>query len=94
MLQTQINTIPRTNIISTTKQLINAVSQFLQMCRNTRIKFLSWAYMYTTLRSLGKRVIQTNQRERERESESESEWFIEKGRGPMSIVVTNTVKQL
>ena len=33
-------------------------------------------------------------RERERESESESEWFIEKGRGPMSIVVTNTVKQL
>ena len=28
------------------------------------------------------------------ESESESEWFIEKGRGPMSIVVTNTVKQL
>ena len=33
------------------------------------------------------------ERERERESESESEWFIEKGRGPMSIVVTNTVKQ-
>ena len=33
-------------------------------------------------------------RERERESESESEWFIEKGRGPMSVVVTNTVKQL
>ena len=30
--------------------MINAVSQFLQMCRNIRIKFLSWAYMYTTLR--------------------------------------------
>ena len=30
----------------------------------------------------------------ERERESESEWFIEKGRGPMSVVVTNTVKQL
>ena len=29
--------------------MINAVSQFLQMCRNIRIKFLSWAYMYTTL---------------------------------------------
>ena len=49
-LQTQINmTIPHTNIISTIKQLINAVSQFLQMCRNIRMKFLSWAYMYTTL---------------------------------------------
>ena len=34
------------------------------------------------------------ERERESESESESEWFIEKGRGPMSVVVTNTVKQL
>ena len=34
------------------------------------------------------------ERESESESESESEWFIEKGRGPMSIVVTNTVKQL
>ena len=41
------------------KQLINAVLQFLQMCRNI-IKFLSWAYMYVTLRFLGKRVIQTN----------------------------------
>ena len=39
-------------------------------------------------------VISERERERERESESESEWFIEKGRGPMSIVVTNTVKQL
>ena len=29
-------TIPQTNIISTIKQLINAVSQFLQMCRNLR----------------------------------------------------------
>ena len=42
------------------KQLINAVSQFLQTCRNLGIKFLSWAYMYTTLRFLGKCVIQTN----------------------------------
>ena len=41
--KTQINTtIPQTNIISTIKQLINAVSQFLQICRNIRIKFLSW----------------------------------------------------
>ena len=30
------------------------------MCRNIRIKFLSWAYMYTTLKLIGKRVIQTN----------------------------------
>ena len=61
MLQTQINTtIPQTDIISTIKQLINAVSQFLQICRNIRIKFLSWAYMYTTLNFLGKRIIQTN----------------------------------
>ena len=46
----------------TIKQLINAVSQFIQMCRNIifRIKFLSWAYRYTTLKCLGKRVIQTN----------------------------------
>ena len=40
--------------------MINAVPQFLEMCRNIRMKFLSWAYMYTTLRYLGKRVIQTN----------------------------------
>ena len=46
--------------ISTIKQLINAVSQFLQMCRNIRIEFISWTYMYTTLKFLGKRVIQTN----------------------------------
>ena len=32
----------------------------LQMCRNIRIKFLSCAYMYPTLKCLGKRVIQTN----------------------------------
>ena len=32
----------------------------LQMCRNIRIKFVSWAYMSTTLRYLSKRVIQTN----------------------------------
>ena len=31
---------------------------------------------------------------REREREREAEWFIEKGHGPMSIVVTSTVKQL
>ena len=62
ILQTQINTtIPRTNIISTIKQLISAVSQFLRTCRNIRIKLLSWVYMYTTLTFLGKRVIQTNQ---------------------------------
>ena len=61
-LQKQINTtIPQTNIISMIKQLlINAISQFLQMCRNIRIKFLSRAYMYTTLKYLGKCVIQTN----------------------------------
>ena len=57
-------TIPQTNIVSTIKQLINTVShsesQFLQMCRNIRIKFLSWAYMYTTFRFLGKHMIQTN----------------------------------
>ena len=40
--------------------MIIALSQFLQMCRNIRIKFLSWAYMYTTVTFLGKRVIQTN----------------------------------
>ena len=46
ILQTQINTtIPQTNIISMIKQFINAVSQFLQMCRSIRIKFLSRAYM-------------------------------------------------
>ena len=49
------------------KQLINAVSQFLQMCRNIRIKFLSWAYMYTILKFVGKHVIQTNPQERERD---------------------------
>ena len=32
------------------KQLINTVSRFLQTCRNIRIKFLSWVYMYTTER--------------------------------------------
>ena len=40
--------------------MINAVLQFLQMCRNIRIKFLSWVSMYTTLTFLGTRVIQTN----------------------------------
>ena len=30
------------------------------MCRNIGNKFLSWTYMYTTLKHLGKRVIQTN----------------------------------
>ena len=30
------------------------------MCRNIRIKFLSWTYMYTTIKNLGKHVIQTN----------------------------------
>ena len=41
ILETQINTtIPQTNSISTIEQLINAVSQFLQMCKNIRITFL------------------------------------------------------
>ena len=42
------------------KQLINAVSQFLQMRRNITIKFIPWAYMYTTLKCSGKGEIQTN----------------------------------
>ena len=49
--------------------MINAVSQFLYMCRNIRIKFISWAYMYTTLTFLGKRVIQTNPSERDRQTD-------------------------
>ena len=52
-------TIPQT-IISTIKQSINAVSQFLQLCINITIKFLPWAYMYTEIKFLGKRMIQTN----------------------------------
>ena len=32
-------------------------------------------------------------KERGKERESESEWFSEKGHGPMSVVVKNTVKQ-
>ena len=41
MLQTEISmTILQTDIISTNKQLINAVTQFLQMCRNVAIKFV------------------------------------------------------
>ena len=45
--------------------MINAVSQLLQMCRNIRVKFISWVYMYTTLKCLGKRVIQTNPTDRQ-----------------------------
>ena len=30
------------------------------MCRNIGIKFLSWIYMYTTNKFLGKHAIQTN----------------------------------
>ena len=30
------------------------------MCRNIGIKLLSWTYMYTPIRVLGKHVIQTN----------------------------------
>ena len=30
------------------------------MCRNFGTKFLSWAYMYTTIKVLGKHAIQTN----------------------------------
>ena len=55
--------------------MINAVSQFLQKCWNIRIKFLSWAYMFTTHHFkffLGKRVIQTD-RETDRETETETE---------------------
>ena len=37
------------------------------MCRNIKIKFLSWAYMYiyTALRFLGKCVSQINQTDRQ-----------------------------
>ena len=41
----------------------------------------------------GDRQRQTGRQRDQTETESESEWFIEKGRGPMSIVVKNTVKQ-
>ena len=55
------------------------------MGRNIGIKFLSWTYMYTTIKFLGKHVIQTNPskfderlfsniRERERFSLT-FEWF-------------------
>ena len=58
ILQTQINRIiPRTNIISTIKQLINVVSQFLQ---TLELNFFHGHTMYTTLTFLGKRVIQVN----------------------------------
>ena len=47
ILQTQINRIiPRTNIISTIKQLINVVSQFLQ---TLELNFFHGHTMYTTL---------------------------------------------
>ena len=59
--------------------MINAVSQFLQLCRSIGIKFLLWTCSYTTIKFLGKHVIQTNpskfdkrlfsERERERERE-------------------------
>ena len=35
--------------------MINAVSQFLQMCRNIQNKFLSWAYRQTETEREGKR---------------------------------------
>ena len=62
ILQTQISTtIPQTDIISTNKQLINAVSQSSYKRAETSEKtFLSWSYMYTTIKFLGKPVIQTN----------------------------------
>ena len=53
-------TIPKTDI-SRNKKLINAVyTQFLLMCRNIGMKFLSGTCMHTTLKCLGERVIQTN----------------------------------
>ena len=55
---------PQTNIISTIKQLLNAVSQFLQMRRN---------FSYATLTFLGKRVIQTNPSERDRQTDRQTE---------------------
>ena len=77
--------------------MIIAVSQFLQMCRNIRIKFLSWAYMYTTVTFLGKRVIQTNpskfderlfseterqrQKQRQRDRETETDRQTDRDRG-------------
>ena len=90
ILQKQINTtIAQTNIISMIKQLlIKAISQFLQMCRNIRIKFLSWAYMYTILSFLGQLVIQTNpskfderleERDRDRERKTERQRQRDKG---------------
>ena len=77
MLQTQINTtIPRTNIISTIKQLIKVVSQFLQMCRNIIIKFISWAYMYMIeiiRRKPGRETQPDSQTDRDRDGETEIE---------------------
>ena len=46
------------------------------MCRNMEIKFISWTYMYTTHKCLGKYVIQTNPSkfdERERKKETETD---------------------
>ena len=61
MLQTQRSTtIPQTNIISTNKQLINAVSQSSNKRADIGNKFLSWTYMYTSIKLLGKRMIQAN----------------------------------
>ena len=59
ILQTQISTtVPQTDIISTNKQLINAVSQSSYRCAQT--SEINLFHVYTTIRFLGKHVIQTN----------------------------------
>ena len=60
-------TIPQTNIISTIKQLINAVSQFQQIFRNIRIKFL--IHVYNT--QIFRQTCDSNKRETDRQTETE-----------------------
>ena len=53
--------------------MINAVSQFLQTCRNIRIKFLSWAYIYTTLHFFRQTCDSNKEIDRETERERGTE---------------------
>ena len=78
------------------KRLVKTSDFFLSMPAFLRIVFIvPWPFFCWQMENiLVKSKTTTAERERESESESESEWFIEKGRGPMSVVVTNTVKQL
>ena len=62
-------TIPQTNIISTIKQLINAVSQFQQILRNIRIKFL--IHVYNT--QIFRQTCDSNKRETDRQTDRERE---------------------